>query len=223
MASKPKFQSFLIVGNNNEQETHKIATQFNIDPEKPSADTSIIYPQKKSISIDQVREIKAQINQKPFSQTHKLIIIKNAQSLTKEAQNSLLKIFEEPPSHALIILEAASTSDLLPTIVSRAVVIRSSPKQKVKNEQLLDLTTQSTAALLEEISLAESSEDWLNSQMNSLHELLLEKVKGKKPDSSFEQIQTALEKCAEAKKMINANVNAKFVLADLIFSLNPSP
>ncbi|KKP93708.1 MAG: hypothetical protein UR98_C0003G0078 [Parcubacteria group bacterium GW2011_GWA1_36_12] len=215
-----KFQSFLIVGKGAKEQTIKLAKEFNIDLEKPSPDISIISPQKKFISINQIREIKATIYQKPVAGKYKIIIIHSAEKLTTQAQNSLLKIFEEPPSHAIIILEAADKSNLLPTIVSRAIVIRTSAKSDIGKNASILLSGKDTYALLKTISVIEDPSIWLDEQMNTLHQSLLTNIKHKKSTNSLDEIQFVLEKCAEAKKMIGANVDGKFVLSNLIFSLN---
>ena len=215
-----KFQSFLIVGESAKEQTFKLAKEFNIDLEKHSPDVSIISPQKKFISINQIREIKATIYQKPVADMYKIIIIHHAEKLTIQAQNSLLKIFEEPPVHAIIILEATDKSNLLPTIVSRAIVIRTSAKSDTGKNTSILLKDQETYSLLKTISEIEDPNTWLDSQMSSLHHSLLANIKDKKSTSSLSEIQLTLEKCAEAKKMIGANVDAKFVLSNLIFSLN---
>ncbi|OGD83066.1 hypothetical protein A3A54_00230 [Candidatus Curtissbacteria bacterium RIFCSPLOWO2_01_FULL_39_62] len=217
--TQSKFQSFLIIGKGAKTESNKIADSFNINLQKQSPDISIISPQKKSISIDQIRQLKKQIDQKPVSDSHKLIVIKDAQNLTKQAQNSLLKIFEEPPPHAIIILEAKDKSDLLPTIVSRAVMIKTSAKHGIEPKSSILLSDKKTQELLEEISQIEDPIVWIDDQMNSLHESLLTNIRSNKNNYSLAEIRTAQEKCAEAKKMIEANVDAKFVLANLIFSL----
>src|SRR3989344_5831755 len=121
-----KFQSYLITGNelDRERETLALLTGLNIDL-KTSPDIFIIQGQKgvdSQVPISEIRNLKSHIFQMPVQLKYKIIIIKNAHNLTQEAQSALLKIFEEPPTHAIIILEASSPKNLLPTIVSRAVV-----------------------------------------------------------------------------------------------------
>lgn len=73
----------------------------------------------KQNGIDSVKEIKNFLWQKPHNSSKRIVIIDNADSLTAEAQNAILKITEEPPEHALIILIANNTDNLLPPILSR--------------------------------------------------------------------------------------------------------
>jgi DNA polymerase-3 subunit delta' len=72
-----------------------------------------------SIGIDAVREIKNFLWQKPNASTRRTLIIDNAELLTTEAQNALLKITEEPPVSSLLILITSDIESILPTIVSR--------------------------------------------------------------------------------------------------------
>ncbi len=75
---------------------------------------------KKNISIEQARNIIEEIFIKPVSSSRKFIWIKEAQRLTTEAQNALLKVLEEPPYSVEIILTANNKRGILPTIISRA-------------------------------------------------------------------------------------------------------
>ena len=90
----------------------------NLTPGNP--DFIFIKPEPgKSIGIKEVRILKKKISRKPFGQKYKIIFIQEAESLTIEAQNALLKTLEEPPSHTIIILSVPSEASLLPTIQSR--------------------------------------------------------------------------------------------------------
>jgi len=72
-----------------------------------------------SIGIDAAREVKTFLWQKPNTSARRTLIIDNAELLTTEAQNALLKITEEPPASSLLILITSDIESVLPTIVSR--------------------------------------------------------------------------------------------------------
>jgi len=74
---------------------------------------------KDSIGIDAVREIKNFLWQKPNASPRRALIIDDAELLTTEAQNALLKLTEEPPVSSLLILITADMESILPTIASR--------------------------------------------------------------------------------------------------------
>ncbi len=100
------------------------------EPQKEGAtdrfDTTTLEPEedKQTITIDQVRDLQHQLSLKPYASDKKVGIIPEAQRMTTEAQNALLKTLEEPPAHSVLILTAPSTRILLPTIVSRCQIVR---------------------------------------------------------------------------------------------------
>jgi hypothetical protein len=100
-----------------------------------------IIPENASIGIEVVRTIEQFLSRKvPGTQTYRrVVIIEQAQRLTTEAQNALLKNLEEPPADTLIILTATHASGLLPTIRSRAqTIVVNQPDAAVLSQQYPD-------------------------------------------------------------------------------------
>ena len=84
------------------------------------SDMMLIEPgENGSIGIDAVREIRNFLWQKPNASSRRTLIINDAELLTTEAQNALLKITEEPPASSLLILVTSDAEAILPTITSR--------------------------------------------------------------------------------------------------------
>ena len=79
---------------------------------------------KKSIGVTAVRDIKYQAYIKPQELSCRAFIIDKAETMTPEAQNALLKIFEEPPANVFFFLLCDNASSLLSTVRSRAPVLR---------------------------------------------------------------------------------------------------
>ena len=103
-------------------------------------DVKIISRAGKSIGIDMVRNIIDEINIKPYEGNKKIIIIKNADSMTEEAQNAFLKTIEEAPFDTIIILLAEDADLLLSTIRSRCQIFRFlSVPEKLIYKSLVDL------------------------------------------------------------------------------------
>ncbi len=86
---------------------------------KTSPDFITIEPQGKSIKIDQIRDLGAWIRFGPTESAYLLVIINDAQSMTREAANAFLKNLEEPPERVVFLLLAANDGDLPRTIASR--------------------------------------------------------------------------------------------------------
>lgn len=82
-----------------------------------------------SISIELVRELNGFLSLKPVSSKSisRAVIIEDADLMTKEAQNALLKTLEEPPKDTIIILTSSQPQKLLATVRSRAPLIRVKP------------------------------------------------------------------------------------------------
>lgn len=96
--------------------------------------------EKSSIGVDDIRrQINGDIQVKPYQSPYKIYIIDSADKMTENAQNALLKTIEEPPEYAVIILVASNIHHLLPTILSRCVLLNLKPvnKQLIK-EFLMD-------------------------------------------------------------------------------------
>jgi DNA polymerase-3 subunit delta' len=86
-------------------------------------DLLTIRPEGAGIKIHQIRELKKSLSFPPFESGMRIVIIEDAQTMGREAGNSLLKILEEPPPDNLLLLVAADSEPLLDTIISRCQVI----------------------------------------------------------------------------------------------------
>ena len=84
-------------------------------------------PDKRDISIDQLREIQRELALRPYEAPRKACIMEPAERMSVNAANSLLKTLEEPPGNAIIILLTENADMLLPTIRSRCQLIRFTP------------------------------------------------------------------------------------------------
>ena len=80
-----------------------------------------------SIKIDPVRELLLRTGYRPFEGKRRVVLIREADTLELEAQNSLLKSLEEPPPGTMFILTTAIPGALLPTVRSRCMRLRFGP------------------------------------------------------------------------------------------------
>ncbi|MFZ0661324.1 MAG: DNA polymerase III subunit delta' [Acidobacteriaceae bacterium] len=80
-------------------------------------------PPQLLIKLGQVRSMIRELYRMP-AEAHRAVYIFTSSAFMKEAENSLLKALEEPPAHASIFLLAENSGDLLPTIRSRAAIVR---------------------------------------------------------------------------------------------------
>lgn len=89
-----------------------------------------------TIGIETIKLLQEKIFLKPIKSANKMVIIEDAQLLTPEAQNALLKVLEEPPANTYIILGSVSKDSLLPTILSRCQVIPLEEENKKISEKI---------------------------------------------------------------------------------------
>ncbi|OIP97307.1 hypothetical protein AUK40_03410 [Candidatus Wirthbacteria bacterium CG2_30_54_11] len=78
---------------------------------------------KNSISIDQTREAIQYVNVRPYLGGRKVVVIRDADDMPVEAQNSLLKTLEEPPAYVHFILLGKNQESVLATVLSRCRVL----------------------------------------------------------------------------------------------------
>ncbi len=81
-------------------------------------------PEGNEILIDQVRILREIIELAPFEGRVKVVLIEEAEKFNQESANAMLKILEEPPSSVVFLLLSEDESEVLPTIRSRAEILR---------------------------------------------------------------------------------------------------
>lgn len=112
---------------------------------------------KQSIGIEEIKQLQQKLYLKPIRSPQKAIIIHDAQLLTTEAQNALLKVLEEPPEQTIIILTTESVEALLPTILSRCKIVQlEEKKQEINAEESSEITAFYTS--LENFSVSQALE-----------------------------------------------------------------
>lgn len=87
-------------------------------------DVHIEKPDKGMIRIEKVRNLHAFFRYAPIEARYRVVIIDDAHSMNRAAQNALLKTLEEPPAFAVLILISSKPSLLLPTVRSRCRRLR---------------------------------------------------------------------------------------------------
>lgn len=94
--------------------------------------------EKATLGVKEIREqVTADAQIKPYSSEYKVYVIDEAEKMTEEAQNALLKTIEEPPAYAVFLLLAKQQELLLQTILSRCVTLPFYPVATDKIKQFL--------------------------------------------------------------------------------------
>lgn len=99
----------------------------------------VTHEKPSSIGVDEIREqINDTIQVRPYNGGYKIYIVNEAEKMTVQAQNALLKTIEEPPAYAVILLLTSNEDAFLPTILSRCVQLKLKPlRDSVVKEHLI--------------------------------------------------------------------------------------
>ncbi len=180
-----------------------------------------------SIGIDEIKNLQIKIFLKPIKSPKKAIIIEDGDSLTVEAQNALLKVLEEPPSHTIIILNVENIENLLPTIISRCQIVtlstvnlKLSEDEKRELEELIKcLSAISAGEMLKKAESMSKDKDKAIDMVGKLILLLREKMlqKSEKADPEVKQIKSFQELYILLK---TTNVNPRFAIENTLLNLN---
>lgn len=108
------------------------------DLENEAADVNIIEPEDGLIKISKIRQLGEEIILKPTISEKKIFIIRDGETMNEAAQNALLKVLEEPPEYAVIIITTASKEKLIRTIKSRCTSFKFLPLTKDEIRQFYD-------------------------------------------------------------------------------------
>lgn len=82
-------------------------------------DLHLVRTDGRALKVDDIREASRALHLRPFEGPAKFLIVQDADKMTIEAQNALLKTLEEPPGAAHIVLTTSRFRALLPTVISR--------------------------------------------------------------------------------------------------------
>ena len=85
---------------------------------------TLIHEKPGTIGVEDVRRgIVSDVSIRPYNGKWKIYLINDAEKMSVQAQNALLKTLEEPPDYVVIMLLTSNISALLPTIISRSTVL----------------------------------------------------------------------------------------------------
>ena len=91
----------------------------------------------RSFHVEAIRFIRSDAYIKPNEAPRKVYVLLEAQTMSEQAQNALLKTIEEPPAYGVILLLAESVQSFLPTVRSRCVLLRLLPLPEEKVRKIL--------------------------------------------------------------------------------------
>lgn len=84
-------------------------------------------PEKKTVTVDLIRQARADIYVQPNESDYKIYLFPRAQDMGLPGQNALLKVLEEPPAYGVFLLLTDNPDKLLPTVRSRCTELHMQP------------------------------------------------------------------------------------------------
>lgn len=177
---------------------------------KPS-DT--LFLQDCPIKINHIRELKSWLYLKPHSSTLKLAVLYNVEEMKPEAANSLLKVLEEPPAYAVLILQAKKKEKILPTVISRCQIIREKvetdldlPQNYLSKEKIAVMSVKERFDYAGKIMADEDLAKIINCWEEEARQKLL----------SGEDTRVILGQISKARSLLSTNTSVKLLLENLL-------
>lgn len=228
-------QTLLIVGSkeNTQKEASTICQKFKIS----DFDINTFSSEENSIGIGEVKNLQKKLFLKPFQGETKALILENAEKLTHEAQNALLKTLEEPPSNTLIILIVQNKDLILPTILSRCKIIKFKERplslsENEKEEYSNKLESLLSAGVGDKLKLAQdlskNKEEgilWLTKMILTIREYIVNSLcyhdlnhdNKREPEPKYLSLLTSFQKTY--KILSTTNANPRLTLENLFLNL----
>lgn len=180
-------------------------------------DVLIIRPEGTTIKIRQARTLIEQLSNRAFEGKNRVVCLLQADTMTQEAQNCLLKTLEEPPENTVFGLFCARPGFLLETVRSRCVQLRETGQTQY-NEKEEDVV--SIAEFFKALSIEQAKQrfpekkeaalvclaQWMEHISQMLHQSSHPQPFAKASDT---QIALLSDLVTQAYKMVYANVSAK--------------
>lgn len=230
-------QSFIIRSKNQQfclEQIKNFTKRDSIDNLLTSVDTLLIVPEI-SIGIEEVRQMREWVSNKPHNQPNKIVYIDNAEKLTIEAQNALLKVLEEPPLNVYLFLICQNSDVLLPTIQSRCQLISDPQFYEAENIQLdsalfnkiINSHQGKRLVIAEENGLFKDRQvaiDFINQFILYLRNLMLNQYNDNKQKSKSELLDQTLmlnmvKSAQKTAVYLNANVNVRLAIEVFLLDL----
>jgi DNA polymerase-3 subunit delta' len=208
--------------------------KFNFD----SCPDILNFEGKTSVSINQMRNLKKLAQRKPYFLSKKFALILEAEKLTLPAQNSLLKLLEEPPPNTIIILSCQNEALLLPTVVSRCQIIKITPKEKTDAGSFSESFTVLKKIILGKVKGRfekaeilskdrETATKFLNDSILIFRELIRQNLAIKTPlpaqedlkNLSTAQLLAQIKSFQKTKELVKKNVNTRLALEALFLNI----
>ena len=196
-----------------QEEFLKVLNEIGSKPDHPDV---LYINNEEKLGVEASKRVREFLSVKPYSAKGKTVLVESAQNFTPEAQNSLLKILEEPPIEANIGLGVEKESQLLPTIVSRCRVEILEGSNGSKGTEGSDVENLQRMSIEERFEFVEKLED-----KKGFLDILANYFRGEKLEKK-ENLEFAKE-IITAIEWAGRNGNIRAILEYLMLTLPEKP
>jgi DNA polymerase-3 subunit delta' len=209
-------QSLIIIAEKNQGLEH-VAKDTKLFPLVNAFDLLVVEPDP-SIGIDAIRAVQSFLLTPPIKSEQKRVVVMDAHTLTIEAQNSMLKMLEEPQAYAQLVLITSAQDLLLATIQSRCQIIKLEVKPAEIEASLVELARiVETATLSEKIALVQTHAKNKLETQNVIEGLLRVEREALVTNKQVHSV-TRIESLLDALIKLKANTNNRMLLEDIFFA-----
>lgn len=186
-------------------------------------DLTIVVPEEEggAVKIEAIRTALESITLSPVAAPRKVIVIEHAHTITIPAQQSLLKILEEPPSHVQFILATSKPAALLPTIQSRVTHIQHTEEGQDKQEILpiQEMKTWSITACIKQAEIYTKDTPAFERMLEATIASLTKELHATTATRRAE-IVGIIEEAIACHTRLQKNVQAKLAIEHFLFSVS---
>lgn len=224
--------TYLLISKNKEKQEEKLKELLaglldkNVSKIEQTPDIHILdRSNENSIGIEEIKNFIKEMIFRPFGDTKQVAIIYEAEKLTIQAQNSLLKTLEESGDDTIYILCVDNEKNVIPTIYSRSkpIFVKQPSSEKNQDYKKPEILTNNLVEQFANIDLVSKEKQLsldLLDQIEGYFKLELEKEIKNDNINSSRTILEILKHIQDTREKIDANCNKKLVLEALFVYLN---
>jgi DNA polymerase III delta prime subunit len=174
------------------------------------------------IKIEQIRELAYKLSLKPYQAKYKVALIDNADQMTIEAANALLKVLEEPKAYNFIFLITSNANRLPKTILSRCQKINFAPsKQEAstmedEGRELLDVFIR--GKMIDRLIAAYDLADMEPAEIKKILDSWMKELEIRLLDQPTKNLVQKISWLTASRKYLDQNVNSKLLLTNLMLN-----
>ncbi|MBX4191531.1 MAG: AAA family ATPase [Candidatus Doudnabacteria bacterium] len=186
------------------------------------------------IKIEEIRELTYKLSLMPYQAKYKIALIDNADQMSTEAANALLKTLEEPKSYTFIFLITSNPNRLPKTILSRSQKINFGPLTESERSQIEFEPDEDSTELLSKaeeyfqifnsdkianrLIMAYEVADLETPEIKKVLETWILKLEKSLLENPGKKLATKITQTSIARKFLDLNANSKLLLTNLILN-----